>query len=112
MSGGHTGIYPGTFDPTTNGHMDIIQRATRVVDRLIVAVAANAGKDPMFPLDQRVAMVSDEVAALSADNGVQIEVVPFDTLLMDFGFGAGSVRCLVKITAEVSPSNGVWPVAI
>lgn len=76
----HVGVYPGTFDPITIGHRDIIRRATRVVDRLVVAVAVNAGKDPLFSLDERVAMVEQEVAGLGAD----IEVRPFDSLLMHF----------------------------
>jgi cytidyltransferase-like protein len=54
-------IYPGTFDPITYGHQDIIQRAARIVDRLIVAVATNAGKGPMFSVDERVALVRDDI---------------------------------------------------
>lgn len=78
------GVYPGTFDPVTNGHMDIIARATRVVDRLIVAVAVNAGKEPLFTLDERVEMVEADIQALSPDVAARIEVRPFDTLLVDF----------------------------
>src|SRR5579871_5584544 len=77
------GVYPGTFDPITNGHQDIIQRAARMVDRLIVAVAVNAGKGPMFSLEKRLAMVRDDVAALPV-NGTKIEAVTFDTLLINF----------------------------
>ena len=77
------GVYPGTFDPVTNGHLDIISRAARLVDRLIVAVAVNAGKGPLFSLKERVAMCRTEVEALKLD-GMQVDVVPFDTLLMDF----------------------------
>ncbi len=58
------GIYPGTFDPATNGHLDIIHRGTALVDRLIVGVAVNPGKGPLFTLDERVALVKREVAAL------------------------------------------------
>ena len=83
------GIYPGTFDPVTNGHMDIIGRAMKVVDRLVVAVAVNAGKGPLFSLKERTAMCKAEVAALQT-NGVQIDVVPFDTLLMDFVVSQGA----------------------
>ena len=50
----HTGIYPGTFDPVTNGHMDIIQRAARILDRLVIGVAANAGNGPIFPFVERM----------------------------------------------------------
>ena len=83
------GIYPGTFDPVTNGHMDIISRALKLVDRLVVAVAVNAGKGPLFTLKERTEMCRAEVAALQT-NGVQIDVVPFDTLLMDFVVGQGA----------------------
>ena len=78
-----TGVYPGTFDPVTNGHLDIIGRATKVVDRLVVAVAVNVGKGPLFSLKERVAMCRREVANLKIKDTV-IEVLPFDNLLMDF----------------------------
>jgi pantetheine-phosphate adenylyltransferase len=84
MAEPRTGVYPGTFDPVTNGHLDIISRATRVVDRLIVGVAVNAGKDPLFSLEERVAMVENEVAAQANGDGSKIEVRPFDILLMHF----------------------------
>jgi pantetheine-phosphate adenylyltransferase len=77
------GVYPGTFDPVTNGHMDIIQRATRVLDHLIVGVARNAGKGPLFSTEERVQMVEEDVAALKP-NGTKIEICPFDSLLMHF----------------------------
>ncbi|MDH5580072.1 MAG: adenylyltransferase/cytidyltransferase family protein, partial [Betaproteobacteria bacterium] len=57
----NTAVYPGTFDPITNGHVDLVQRAVRLFDRVIVAVAANPGKAPAFPLNQRVALVQDVV---------------------------------------------------
>ena len=77
------GVYPGTFDPITNGHLDIIQRASRQVDHLIVGVARNAGKGPLYSTDERVAMVREDVAPLM-DNGASIEVRAFDSLLMHF----------------------------
>jgi pantetheine-phosphate adenylyltransferase len=80
----HIGVYPGTFDPITNGHMDIIRRASRLVDRLVVAVACNAGKSPLFGIDERVAIVRDEVATLDPMPGYAIEVKAFDNLLMHF----------------------------
>jgi pantetheine-phosphate adenylyltransferase len=80
MKGTHiTAIYPGTFDPITNGHSDLVQRATRMFERVIVAVAANPGKTPAFSLDERVAMAR---AALAGMEGA--EVCGFDTLLVDF----------------------------
>lgn len=77
------GIYPGTFDPITNGHIDIITRATKFLDEVIVGVAENAGKDPMFGLNERVQMVEEEITALN-DAGNHIRVKPFNNLLMDF----------------------------
>ncbi len=84
-----TGVYPGTFDPITNGHLDIIGRAVKVVDRLIVAVAVNIGKGPLFSLKERVAMCRREVAKLDL-KGAGVEVLPFDTLLMDFVTDSGA----------------------
>jgi pantetheine-phosphate adenylyltransferase len=84
------GVYPGTFDPVTNGHLDIISRAARIVDRLIVAVAVNAGKGPLFSLKERVDMCHAEVAALNLGDALQVDVLPFDTLLMDFVVGTGA----------------------
>ena len=88
MSG--KGIYPGTFDPVTNGHMDIIKRSLRVVDQLVVAVAGSPGKGPMFSLDERVALVEAELATLPADLAARVEVKPFDTLLMHFALEQGA----------------------
>ena len=83
------GVYPGTFDPITNGHLDIISRAVKVVDKLVVGVAVNVGKGPLFSLKDRVKMCADEVARLQL-NGTVVEVVPFDNLLMDFVTGHGA----------------------
>ena len=79
-----TAIYPGTFDPVTNGHIDIITRAARLVENLIIAVAVNIGKAPLFSVSERIKMVESEVALMGGDAGRGIKVVPFDTLLMDF----------------------------
>ena len=74
------GVYPGTFDPLTLGHMDIIRRGAKLVDTLVVGVTTNPSKSPMFSVEERVATVEREVAALDGD----IRVVTFDSLLMDF----------------------------
>lgn len=84
------GLYPGTFDPITNGHLDIVMRAARVLDRLIVAVAANAGKGPLFTLDERVALVREDLAERAHKLGVNIEVRSFDNLLIDFARQCGA----------------------
>jgi pantetheine-phosphate adenylyltransferase len=77
------GFYPGTFDPITLGHSDIIQRATKLVDKLVIGVAINRDKGPMFTLDERVEMVQDELDAIEGQlNDCEIEVRPFDNLLM------------------------------
>ncbi len=79
-----TGLYPGTFDPPTSGHLDIIKRALHVVDRLIMGVAINAGKSPMFALEERVAMVEQAIKDLGGDAASRVDVRPFDSLLMHF----------------------------
>ena len=84
------GVYPGTFDPITKGHIDIIRRAVKVVDRLIVAVAAIAGKDPLFDLEARTALVEGEVASLADQARECVEVRAFDELLVRFVASAGA----------------------
>ncbi len=74
------GVYPGTFDPITLGHMDIIRRGAKLVDKLIIGVTTNPSKSPMFSVDERLAMVRREVAEIDG----AIEVVAFDALLMKF----------------------------
>lgn len=78
------GIYPGTFDPVTYGHLDIIRRATHIVDRLIVAVAASDGKSPLFDAEERVQMIQDELAFGAYSNGKIVEVRSFSGLLINF----------------------------
>lgn len=91
MSEALTGLYPGTFDPITNGHLDIIRRAaTHMVDKLVVAVAQNTGKGPMFSIDERVRMVEDEVDAFGNSLRATIVVKSFDTLLVDFARECGA----------------------
>ena len=81
------GVYPGTFDPIHNGHIDIVRRATRVLDRLTIAVAANIGKDPLLSLEKRIELASYEASSLMEQgraNGCIIQVAPFENLLVDF----------------------------
>ncbi|TMJ11656.1 MAG: pantetheine-phosphate adenylyltransferase [Alphaproteobacteria bacterium] len=81
-----TGVYPGTFDPVTLGHMDIIRRGAKLVDRLVIGVTTNPSKSPMFSVEERMAMVRRE----TADMGDAVEVVSFDSLLMDFAEREGA----------------------
>ncbi|MBD3788454.1 MAG: pantetheine-phosphate adenylyltransferase [Sphingomonadales bacterium] len=76
------GLYPGTFDPVTLGHIDIIQRALALVDRLVIGVAVNRDKGPMFTLEERVEMVQQECAEITARCGGEIVVHPFENLLI------------------------------
>lgn len=84
------GLYPGTFDPVTNGHLDVIGRAARLLDRLVIGVAINTGKGPLFPLEERVELVKAEVAAIATKNGNVIDVLPFSTLLVHFAREVGA----------------------
>lgn len=80
------GVYPGTFDPVTLGHMDIIRRGAKLVDRLVIGVTTNPSKSPMFTVAERMAAVEREVAGIGGD----IRVVQFDSLLMDFAEREGA----------------------
>lgn len=92
------GVYPGTFDPITLGHIDIIRRGAKLVDRLVVGVTTNIAKAPMFSDDERLAMVRAEVAAI----GGNIDVVGFNSLLMDFADreGAGVIIRGLRAVAD------------
>ena len=83
-------LYPGTFDPITNGHIDIITRAAKLVDRLIVGVAINVGKGPIFPLEERAELVRNETDIIAAKTGTVIEVKMYETLLISFAHEVGA----------------------
>ena len=84
------GLYPGTFDPITLGHLDIINRAALLVDRLVIGVAINRDKGPLFSLEDRVAMIEAECAALGAATGTEIVAHPFESLLIDCAHDVGA----------------------
>jgi len=86
------GLYPGTFDPITLGHMDIIRRACSLIDRLVIGVAINRDKGPLFDLDDRVRMIDAECSRISAETGTEIVVHPFENLL---------IHCAQEVGANV-----------
>lgn len=83
-------LYPGTFDPITNGHLDIIRRAMRLCDHLVIGVARNEAKAPLFSVTERVVMVQEEVQPMAGIAGVQVSVEPFEMLLMHFAERVGA----------------------
>jgi len=90
MSKKRIGLYPGTFDPVTLGHLDITKRAIKLVDHLVIGVATNPSKSPLFTLDERVEMVRHETAPLAGDGRASIEVKTFGSLLMQFAEEVGA----------------------
>ena len=84
------GLYPGTFDPVTMGHIDIIRRACSLVDRLVIGVAINRDKGPLFSLEERVSMIEAEVVPLGQAAGCEILVHPFENLLIDCARDVGA----------------------
>ncbi len=96
------GLYPGTFDPVTLGHVDIIQRAMALVDRLVIGVAINRDKGPLFSLEERVEMLESECAGVIAKTGGEIVVHPFENLLIDCArdVGAGVIIRGLRAVAD------------
>lgn len=96
------GLYPGTFDPVTHGHIDIIRRACTLVDRLVIGVAINRDKGPLFGLDERVAMIKEECVPLGERVGTEVVVHPFENLLIDCArdVGAGVIIRGLRAVAD------------
>lgn len=96
------GLYPGTFDPITLGHVDIIRRSAALVDRLVIGVAINRDKGPLFSLEERVAMIETEVKSLSEQTGTEIIAHPFENLLIDCArdVGAGIIVRGLRAVAD------------
>ncbi len=85
-----TAFYPGSFDPVTLGHMDVIARACRLVDRLVIGVGTHDAKRPLFSVEDRVAMLSEEVASIAGRTGIEIDIVTFAGLAVDAAQDAGA----------------------
>lgn len=96
------GLYPGTFDPVTLGHLDIIERATVLVDRLVIGIAINRDKGPLFSLEERVAMIEAECGAIAEKTGCEIVAHPFENLLIDCArdVGAGLIIRGLRAVAD------------
>ena len=88
--GPRVGLYPGTFDPVTIGHLDVIRRSMRLVDKLVIGVAINRDKGPLFSLEERVEMLEREVGEIARQEGGEIVVQPFETLLVNFAEEVGA----------------------
>jgi pantetheine-phosphate adenylyltransferase len=108
-----TGVYPGTFDPITSGHMEIVRRSLRLVDRLVIGPATNIGKGPLFSLQERIDIIKDDITDLDlpqADKD-RIEVVPFEGLLIHFAREVGAeviirgLRAVSDFEYEIQMAN-------
>ncbi|HJQ57903.1 MAG TPA: pantetheine-phosphate adenylyltransferase [Vineibacter sp.] len=95
------GIYPGTFDPITSGHAEIVRRSMRVVDKLVLAPAMNVGKGPLFTLEERVEMLREIIADQPPDVAARISIVPFTGLLVHFA-RAQNATCIIRGLRAVS----------
>jgi pantetheine-phosphate adenylyltransferase len=97
----HIGLYPGTFDPVTLGHLDIIQRAVKLVDHLVIGIANNPAKTQLFTIEERIAMLKRETAPLAGDGRATIAVETFDSLLIQFARKVGA-RVIIRGLRAVS----------
>ena len=84
MASERIGVYPGTFDPTTSGHLEVMRRSLRLVDKLVIGCAINIGKGPLFSLEERMEIVGEDIADFPAEDRQRIQVVPFEGLLIHF----------------------------
>jgi pantetheine-phosphate adenylyltransferase len=89
-----TGFTSGSFDPVTNGHLDVIARAARMVDRLVIGIGVHPGKAPLFSPDEKTAMLKDEIAPIATATGCKIDIVTFDNLTVDAAKAAGATLIL------------------
>jgi len=105
------GVYPGTFDPITSGHMEVVRRSLRLVDRLVIGPAINIGKGPLFSLEERVAMLKDDIEDFASTERERIQIVPFEGLLIHFARQVGAsviirgLRAVSDFEYEIQMAN-------
>jgi pantetheine-phosphate adenylyltransferase len=105
------GVYPGTFDPITSGHMEVVRRSLRLVDKLVIGPATNIGKGPLFSLEERIDIINDDIAEFPKADQERIEIVPFDGLLIHFAREVGAsviirgLRAVSDFEYEIQMAN-------
>jgi pantetheine-phosphate adenylyltransferase len=111
MASERVGVYPGTFDPVTSGHMEVIRRSLRLVDKLVIGPATNIGKGPLFSLQERIDIIKDDIEDFSAVDKARIQIAPFDGLLIHFAREAGAsviirgLRAVSDFEYEIQMAN-------
>ena len=111
MASERVGVYPGTFDPVTSGHMEVIRRSLRLVDKLVIGPATNIGKGPLFSLQERIDIIKDDIAEFSEIDKGRIQIAPFDGLLIHFAREVGAsviirgLRAVSDFEYEIQMAN-------
>jgi pantetheine-phosphate adenylyltransferase len=111
MASDRVGVYPGTFDPITSGHMEVIRRSLRLVDKLVIGPATNIGKGPLFSLQERIDIIKDDIEDFSAADKARIQIAPFDGLLIHFAREVGAsviirgLRAVSDFEYEIQMAN-------
>jgi pantetheine-phosphate adenylyltransferase len=111
MASERVGVYPGTFDPVTSGHMEVIRRSLRLVDKLVIGPATNIGKGPLFSLQERIDIIKDDIEDFSATDKARIQIAPFDGLLIHFAREVGAsviirgLRAVSDFEYEIQMAN-------
>jgi len=111
MASERVGVYPGTFDPVTSGHMEVVRRSLRLVDKLVIGPATNIGKGPLFSLQERIDIIKDDIEDFSPADQARIQIVPFDGLLIHFAREVGAsviirgLRAVSDFEYEIQMAN-------
>ncbi len=111
MASERVGVYPGTFDPVTSGHMEVVRRSLRLVDKLVIGLAINIGKGPLFSLQERIDIIKDDIADFSEVDKARIQIAPFDGLLIHFAREVGAsviirgLRAVSDFEYEIQMAN-------